>query len=94
MSNPSKRRKILIAIGIACMINSLPVFLWASQKSKEADVIRQTNEVRAEVRESSARFNRTMGFMMLVGGAVVLIIGLASGHKAAPEAQTPTPRTD
>lgn len=65
----------LIVLGLLMLFGALPSFFIASQKDKEAEVISRTNEARAKVHHDSANFNRTIGYVLLVGGAAVIIAG-------------------
>lgn len=81
MSNSKKSKKGLLILGLLLMFGSIPSFIIANQKSKEAEEIRKLNEARAEVRESSANFNRTIGYVMLAGGAVLIVGGAAASMR-------------
>ena len=69
---------IFIVLGLLMMLGTLPSFYIASQKDKEAEVISRTNEARAKVHHDSANFNRTIGFVLLAGGAAVVIAGVVT----------------
>ena len=76
MRDSRKIGRNLLVLGIVLIIFSIPNFIIASQKSNEAEVIRQTNEARANARESSAGFNRTIAYLLLVGGVASLFFGV------------------
>lgn len=76
-----KNGLLLIFLGILMMLGTLPSFYIASQKDKEAEVISRTNEARAKVHHDSANFNRTIGYVLLVGGAAVVIAGVVASAK-------------
>lgn len=69
---------IFIVLGLLMMLGTLPSFYIASQKDKEAEVISRTNEARAKVHHDSANFNRAIGFVLLAGGAAVIIAGVVT----------------
>lgn len=79
--NKNKKGNALIACGIVMMLFSAPNFFFANQRMEEAKEIAKTNEARAKVAEDSAGFKRTIGFVLLAGGAVSLVIGLVKKKK-------------
>lgn len=81
MRNPKKLGKNLLVLGIVLIIISIPNFIIANQKQAEAEVIRQTNELRAQVHEDSANFSRTLAYIMLAGGVISSICGLVTSRR-------------
>ena len=81
MRDPRKLGRNLLVMGVLFIIFSIPNFFIASQKSEEADRIRQTNEARAQVREDSANFNRSIAYILLIGGAVSIVCGFVTSRR-------------
>ncbi len=81
MRDYKKLGRNLLVFGITLILITPLLFFNANQKDKEAEIIRQTNEVRADVRKSNANFNRTIAFIMLAGGTLSIIFGLHTRRK-------------